>query len=82
MALPLSSVAVHNLTIEELFHTPLIVVSEYVIATSLSQLSDATAVPVAEGAELALHSTVTKAGDVVNVGAVVSTTVMVCVYVL
>jgi hypothetical protein len=45
--------------------------------TSSSQLSLATAVPVAEGAELASHSTVTLAGDVVNVGAVVSTTVIV-----
>ena len=45
--------------------------------TSSSQLSLATAVPVAEGAVLALHSTVTSAGDVVNDGAVVSTTVIV-----
>ena len=42
-----------------------------------SQLSLAAAVPVAEGSELALHSTVTLSGDVVNVGAVVSTTVIV-----
>ena len=34
-----------------------------------------------DGSVLASHSTVTSAGDVVNVGAVVSTTVIVCVYV-
>ena len=45
--------------------------------TLLSQLSLAAAVPVADGAELALHSTVTLAGDVVNVGAVVSTILIV-----
>jgi hypothetical protein len=82
VALPLSSVAVQTLVITELFPTPSTVVSAYVIATLVSQLSVATAVPVADGSELALHSTVTLAGDVVNVGAVVSTTVMVCVYVL
>ena len=61
----------------ELFPVPATVVSAEVIVTSLSQLSLATAVPVAAGSELALHSTVTLAGDVVNVGAVESTTVMV-----
>ena len=80
-ALPLSSVAVQTLVITELFPVPATVVSADVIVTSLSQLSDAAAVPVAEAAVLASHSTVTSAGDVVNVGAVVSTTVIVCVYV-
>ena len=57
--------------------TPATVVSAYVTVTSLSQLSLAAAVPVADGSVLALHSTVTSAGDVVNVGAVVSSTVIV-----
>ena len=56
--------------------TPATVVSAYTV-TSLSQLSLAAAVPVANGSVLASHSTVTLAGDVVNVGAVVSTTVIV-----
>ena len=76
-ALPLSSVAVQTLVMTELFPVPATVVSAYVIATLVSQLSLATAVPVAEGSELALHSTVTLAGDVVNVGTVESTTVIV-----
>ena len=45
--------------------------------TLLSQLSVAAAVPVSEGSVLASHSTVTSAGDVVNVGAVVSSNVIV-----
>jgi hypothetical protein len=76
-ALPLSSVAVQTLVITELFPVPSAVVSAYVIATLVSQLSLAAAVPVAEGSELALHSTVTLAGDVVNVGTVESTTVII-----
>jgi hypothetical protein len=55
-----------------LLPVPATVVSAYATVTELSQLSLAAAVPVADGAELALHSTVTLAGDVVNVGAVVS----------
>ena len=43
----------------------------------MSQLSVAAAVPVAVGVVSAVHSTVVLAGDVVNVGAVVSTTVIV-----
>ena len=73
----LSSLAVQTLVITELFPTPATVVSAYVTVTSSSQLSLATAVPVLEGAELALHCTVTSSGDVVNDGAVVSTTVIV-----
>ena len=68
----LSSVAVQTLVITELLPVPATVVSAYVTVTSLSQLSLAAAVPVAEGSVLALHSTVTFAGEVVNVGAVVS----------
>ena len=64
-----------------MFPVPATVVSADVIVTSLSQLSDAAAVPISTGSILASHSTVTLAGDVVNVGAVVSTTVIVCVYV-
>ena len=79
-AFPLSSVAVQTLVITELFPVPETVVSADVIVTLLSQLSDAAAVPVADAAVLASHSTVTFAGDVVNVGAVVSVTVIVCVY--
>ena len=79
LALPLSSVAVQTLVITELFPVPATVVSAEAIVTLVSQLSLATAVPVAEGVESALHSTVTFTGDVVNVGAVVSTTTMVCV---
>ena len=43
--------------------------------TSVSQLSFATAWPVVVGNVLASHSTVMLAGEVENVGAVVSTTV-------
>ena len=46
--------------------------SAYVIATLVSQLSLATAVPRSDGSVLASHSTVASAGDVVNVGAVES----------
>ena len=62
----------------ELFPTPATVVSAYVIVTSLSQLSVAVAGPlVSAGNILASHSTVISAGDIVNVGAVVSATVIV-----
>ena len=65
-----------------MFPVPATVVSADVIVTLLSQLSDAAAVPVAEAAVLASHATVTSAGDVVKVGAVVSALiVIVCVYV-
>jgi hypothetical protein len=74
----LSSVAVQTLVITELFPVPATVVSADVIVTLVSQLSVATAGPlVSAGNVLALHSTVTLAGEVVNVGAVVSTTVIV-----
>ena len=73
----MASVAVHNLVMTELFPTPATVVSAYVTVTSLSQLSAAKAVPVADGSVLASHSTVVSASDVVNVGAVESTTVIV-----
>ena len=79
LALPLSSVAVQTLVMTELFPVPAAVVSAEVTVTSLSQLSLATAVPSADVVVAASHCTVTLAGDVVNVGAVVSTTVMVCV---
>ena len=65
--------------ITELFPVPATVVSAYATVTLsvAEQLSVAVAVPVADGAELALHSTVKLAGELVNVGAVVSTTVIV-----
>jgi hypothetical protein len=55
----------------ELFPVPAAVVSAEV---TVAVPSPESAVPVFEGAELALHSTVTLAGEVENVGAVVSTT--------
>ena len=73
----MSSVAVQTLVITELLPVPATVVSAYVTVTSLSQFSLTAPVLLAEGPELASHSTVTSAGDVVNVGAVVSTTVIV-----
>jgi hypothetical protein len=82
VALLLSSVAVQTLVITELFPVPETVVSADVIVTLVSQLSVAVAVPVSDVSVLALHSTVTLAGELVNVGAVVSTTVIVCVYVV
>ena len=72
LALPLSSVAVQTLVMTELFPVPAAVVSAEVTVTSLSQLSLATAVPSADVVVAASHCTVTLAGDVVNVGAVVS----------
>ena len=72
LALPLTSVAVHTLVMTELFPTPSTVVSEYVIATLVSQLSLASAVPSTDVVVSESHSTVTLAGEVVNTGSVVS----------
>ena len=77
VALLFSSVAVQTLVITELFPVPETVVSADVIVTLVSQLSVAVAIPVSDVSVLALHSTVKLAGELVNVGAVVSTTVMV-----
>ena len=65
-----------------MFPTPSTVVSAEVIATEVSQLSVAVAVPVSDASVLASHSTVTLAGDVVNVGAVVSVINTFCVCVV
>ena len=77
VALLLSSVAVQTLVITELFPVPETVVSADVTVTLVSQLSLDAAVPNAAVVVAALHCTVTLAGDVVNVGAVVSTTVII-----
>ena len=74
----MASVAVQTLVMTELFPTPATVVSAYETVTSLSQLSLAVAGPlVSAGKVLASHSTVISAGESINTGAVVSTTVMV-----
>ena len=79
MILSALSAAVHTLVITELLPTPATVVSAYVTLTEVSQLSEAAAVPVLAGNVLASHSTVTSAGDVVNVGAVTSFIITFCV---
>ena len=79
--LPVSSVAVHVLVITELLPVPLTVESEYVIVTSLSQLSVAVADPPVFAVLVVStsHSTIISAGTELNSGSILSTTVTVCV---
>ena len=82
LVLPQSSVANQvRVIVSSCGHCPPTVTSVDVTVGAVSQLSDAVAVPVLAGNELAEHSIVTFAGQVIT-GATLSSTTIVCVQVL